>query len=109
MIRRPPRSTLFPYTTLFRSGVAHFTYLERTVSMVPGWLPWHLTWAIFTGCAFIVAGGGVLSGGYAPPAAPPSALQPGPFSPLGWGPPLGAGARAPGWGGVDWERTPPKS
>ena len=21
MIRRPPRSTLFPYTTLFRSGV----------------------------------------------------------------------------------------
>src|SRR2546428_7751969 len=23
MIRRPPRSTLFPYTTLFRSAVAH--------------------------------------------------------------------------------------
>src|SRR3712207_6985158 len=23
MIRRPPRSTLFPYTTLFRSGVVH--------------------------------------------------------------------------------------
>src|SRR2546429_5355756 len=23
MIRRPPRSTLFPYTTLFRSTVAH--------------------------------------------------------------------------------------
>src|SRR3712207_8523457 len=23
MIRRPPRSTLFPYTTLFRSGTAH--------------------------------------------------------------------------------------
>src|SRR3712207_7992924 len=23
MIRRPPRSTLFPYTTLFRSHVAH--------------------------------------------------------------------------------------
>src|SRR2546422_8086631 len=23
MIRRPPRSTLFPYTTLFRSGVEH--------------------------------------------------------------------------------------
>src|SRR3712207_7115141 len=29
MIRRPPRSTLFPYTTLFRSGVKvnHLTYL----------------------------------------------------------------------------------
>src|SRR2546422_7804805 len=24
MIRRPPRSTLFPYTTLFRSNVAHW-------------------------------------------------------------------------------------
>src|SRR3712207_7382217 len=23
MIRRPPRSTLFPYTTLFRSGMGH--------------------------------------------------------------------------------------
>src|SRR5438132_2301375 len=25
MIRRPPRSTLFPYTTLFRSGYVTFT------------------------------------------------------------------------------------
>src|SRR3712207_6975482 len=25
MIRRPPRSTLFPYTTLFRSGQGHET------------------------------------------------------------------------------------
>src|SRR5256885_17075453 len=24
MIRRPPRSTLFPYTTLFRSGIADY-------------------------------------------------------------------------------------
>src|SRR3712207_9100806 len=31
MIRRPPRSTLFPYTTLFRSGPAGiFTALEAT-------------------------------------------------------------------------------
>src|SRR3712207_8238241 len=26
MIRRPPRSTLFPYTTLFRSGVPAFAF-----------------------------------------------------------------------------------
>src|SRR3712207_8324648 len=26
MIRRPPRSTLFPYTTLFRSAAAFFVY-----------------------------------------------------------------------------------
>src|SRR3712207_8421274 len=29
MIRRPPRSTLFPYTTLFRSGVAGDGVLRR--------------------------------------------------------------------------------
>src|SRR3712207_8611551 len=27
MIRRPPRSTLFPYTTLFRSAVIHLAWL----------------------------------------------------------------------------------
>src|SRR2546426_4208439 len=29
MIRRPPRSTLFPYTTLFRSSHCHRTGLEH--------------------------------------------------------------------------------
>src|SRR4051794_36516731 len=29
MIRRPPRSTLFPYTTLFRSAVRHQEVLRR--------------------------------------------------------------------------------
>src|SRR5688572_32626947 len=29
MIRRPPRSTLFPYTTLFRSRLARTTELSR--------------------------------------------------------------------------------
>src|SRR3712207_6317403 len=28
MIRRPPRSTLFPYTTLFRSGLVHVSELS---------------------------------------------------------------------------------
>src|SRR2546427_3433917 len=40
MIRRPPRSTLFPYTTLFRSGLAaEIGQLERgqrLVGLVPG-------------------------------------------------------------------------
>src|SRR5260370_20357633 len=31
MIRRPPRSTLFPYTTLFRSQSPWFTSLDETV------------------------------------------------------------------------------
>src|SRR3712207_7252960 len=30
MIRRPPRSTLFPYTTLFRSVMLHKTELTMT-------------------------------------------------------------------------------
>src|SRR5258705_1879288 len=29
MIRRPPRSTLFPYTTLFRSGLKNYLDLFR--------------------------------------------------------------------------------
>src|SRR2546430_4462805 len=29
MIRRPPRSTLFPYTTLFRSYAGHGRFLRR--------------------------------------------------------------------------------
>src|SRR3712207_7658561 len=34
MIRRPPRSTLFPYTTLFRSGVVR--QLQRGELLVAG-------------------------------------------------------------------------
>src|SRR3712207_7029272 len=39
MIRRPPRSTLFPYTTLFRSGRTCFAVnsaLSWTVTVPPG-------------------------------------------------------------------------
>src|SRR2546422_4183059 len=34
MIRRPPRSTLFPYTTLFRSGVRLFEELLDEVAVL---------------------------------------------------------------------------
>src|SRR2546429_4801240 len=34
MIRRPPRSTLFPYTTLFRSAL----YSQMTASIAPNWM-----------------------------------------------------------------------
>src|SRR5256885_6228577 len=34
MIRRPPRSTLFPYTTLFRSGVDVDGFLEDDVVLL---------------------------------------------------------------------------
>src|SRR2546427_4713239 len=35
MIRRPPRSTLFPYTTLFRSGTA-----QRGATLAPAMREW---------------------------------------------------------------------
>src|SRR2546425_8062924 len=44
MIRRPPRSTLFPYTTLFRSGA--FT-LSRATKQVLGSLPDLVTIKLF--------------------------------------------------------------
>src|SRR2546430_10051761 len=34
MIRRPPRSTLFPYTTLFRSAVDEPTYLRTRATRI---------------------------------------------------------------------------
>src|SRR3712207_9210266 len=39
MIRRPPRSTLFPYTTLFRSATAE--YLERCLGRRSGYAESH--------------------------------------------------------------------
>src|SRR3712207_7879459 len=38
MIRRPPRSTLFPYTTLFRSGFASLVPLFFVSLRGPSWI-----------------------------------------------------------------------
>src|SRR5256886_11387936 len=47
MIRRPPRSTLFPYTTLFRSAGARIGYLAGAPEVVEKLLvvrlPYHLS------------------------------------------------------------------
>src|SRR2546428_8038993 len=37
MIRRPPRSTLFPYTTLFRSDVVPLSVSVTVAVQVVGW------------------------------------------------------------------------
>src|SRR5256885_15100428 len=44
MIRRPPRSTLFPYTTLFRSVLAAVADLERlaVVALAPAHVARHV-------------------------------------------------------------------
>src|SRR3712207_7587514 len=37
MIRRPPRSTLFPYTTLFRSGIVRGSVPDDTLDLNAVW------------------------------------------------------------------------
>src|SRR5260370_15194050 len=39
MIRRPPRSTLFPYTTLFRSIIIRGSAFEETTAPRALWIP----------------------------------------------------------------------
>jgi len=67
-------------------GLAHFMYLQPTASLVPGWLPWHVFLAYFTGWAFIVGGVAVLIGVYARLAAALAAIEIGMFTLLVWVP-----------------------
>jgi uncharacterized membrane protein len=82
-------------------GVAHFMFLKETAALVPGWLPWHLGWAYFTGCAFLVAGLAVLIGVFARLAATLSALQIGMFTLLVWLPIVAAGSKS----AFQWSET----
>src|SRR5256884_8128502 len=62
MIRRPPRSTLFPYTTLFRSASPYSLVSEGGVGGGPpprGWSRGHPTAPSLRGHGLILSGGGI--------------------------------------------------
>jgi uncharacterized membrane protein len=82
-------------------GIGHFFYLKETAALVPHWLPAHLAWAYFTGCAFLAAAAAILIGVCARLAAALSTLQIGLFTLLVWVPIIAAGSKDP----FQWSET----
>lgn len=74
-------------------GAAHFIDLRDTVVLMHPWLPWHVFWAYFFGCAFIAAGLAVCIGVFARLAAALTAFQIGLFLVVVWIPIVAAGSK----------------
>src|SRR3989442_6108959 len=59
MIRRPPRSTLFPYTTLFRSIVWRVLIVEARSGLVLALTVLAVSFLSYSAIAGVVGGGGI--------------------------------------------------
>jgi uncharacterized membrane protein len=55
-----PLGRFFLAGFLVLSGILHFIYVEFVVGLVPSWIPAHLFWAYFAGCALIAGGIGII-------------------------------------------------
>jgi hypothetical protein len=77
--------------SLIPFGVAHFIYIERTISLVPDFLPAPGFWARATAITFLAAAAAIVTGVCARLAAALSAIQIGAFLVLVWIPQLSAG------------------
>jgi uncharacterized membrane protein len=55
-----PLSRYFLAIFLILCGIQHFIYAELVAGLVPAWIPWHLFWVYFTGCALIAGGIGIM-------------------------------------------------
>lgn len=89
-------------------GLSHFAYLNLTAPLVPGWLPWPVGWAYFTGAAYLAAAAAMLTGVGARLAAVLSTVMMGGFTLLVWVPMALAGTlSAFQWGEfvVSWALT----
>jgi uncharacterized membrane protein len=82
-------------------GAAHFIDVKDTLSLIPNWLPGHLFWVYFTGCAFIAAGVAALTGLCARLAVTLSVLQLTLFLVLVWLPIVATGSKNP----FQWSET----
>lgn len=82
-------------------GAAHFIDVRDTLSLIPNWLPGHLFWVYFTGCAFIAAGIAALASLCARLAVTLSVLQLTLFLVLVWLPIVATGSRDPS----QWSET----
>lgn len=92
--------TLYGLSLIF-FGSAHFIDVKDTLSLIPNWLPAHLFWAYFTGCAFVAAGVAALTGICARLAVTLSVLQLTLFLVLVWLPIVATGSSNP----FQWSET----